>query len=389
LPERPAAPRSRVVTVATVALVAAAAASCRLALANVLLVVAVGAGWWAWRRGELAGRPWARVLVLPLGVFALLSLLSATTSLDPLASFANLPRLLVFACVPLAAAMLDERWWGWLVAGLAGMGALMAVWGIVQFLQGADSLENRIRGPLSHYMTYSGWLLLVVLVLLTELLLRPGKRVIWLLPPALLGTVALFLTYTRNAWVGLAVGVLVLAAVWRRRLLLLYPVLAVAIWLLFPRPVLERVISTVDLRQQANYDRLCMVLSGVEMVRDHPWTGVGPDMVSRLYPLYRRDDAPRWRVPHLHNNVLQIAAERGLGALAAYLWFLVAFFTTTWRSLPGLATQRRSAVAAALVAVAGITAAGFFEYNFWDAEIQLLTIVLMGTSVGLCQRSVA
>lgn len=374
-------------TAASVALVGAAAGSCRLALANLLLVVAVAAGWWAWRRGLLSGRPWAKVLVLPLAAFSLLSVCSALASLDPPASFASLPRLLVFASVPLAAALVDERWWGWLVAGLAGMGSVMAVWGILQFLAGANSLEDRIRGPLSHYMTYSGWLLLVVLVLLAELLLRPGARALWLLPPALLGTVALFLTYTRNAWVGLAVGVLVLAAVWRRRLLLAYPVLAVAIWLLFPRPVLERVVSTVDLRQQANYDRLCMVISGSEMVRDHPWLGVGPEMVSRLYPLYRRDDAPRWRVPHLHNNLLQIAAERGLGALVAYLWLLLAFFATTWRSLPALAGPRRSAVAAALVAVAGITAAGLFEYNFWDAEIQLLTLVLMGTSVGLCERS--
>ena len=63
-----------------------------------------------------------------------------------------------------------------------------------------------------------------------------------------------------------------------------------------------------------------MTISGMEMVRDFPLTGVGLDMVDRLYPLYRRDDAPRWRVPHLHNNPVQIAAERGLPALAAYLW---------------------------------------------------------------------
>jgi hypothetical protein len=35
-------------------------------------------------------------------------------------------------------------------------------------------------------------------------------------------------------------------------------------------------------------------------------------------------------------------------------------------------------VAAALSAVAAISTAGLFEYNFWDAEIQYLTFVLMG-----------
>ncbi len=197
---------------------------------------------------------------------------------------------------------------------------------------------------------------------------------------------AILLSLTRNAWVGLAVGLLLLAAVWRRRLLLVYPVIAVLIWLAAPRAVLDRAVSAFDLRQHANYDRLCMVVSGVQMVRDHPWVGVGLDMVPRLYPLYRRDDAPRWRVPHLHNNPLQIAAERGVGGLAAYLWLLAAFFATTWRALPHLAGDARAPVAAALVAVAGITAAGLFEYNFGDAEVQYLTLILIGAGAAAAGR---
>jgi O-antigen ligase len=56
------------------------------------------------------------------------------------------------------------------------------------------------------------------------------------------------------------------------------------------------------------------------MVRDHPLLGVGPDQVKEAYTDYP------WatRRPHLHNNVVQIAAERGLPALAAWLWLIVA-----------------------------------------------------------------
>jgi O-antigen ligase len=192
----------------------------------------------------------------------------------------------------------------------------------------------------------------------------------------------MLLSYTRNAWVGLAVGGLLLAAVWRRRLLLAYPVLAVAVWLLAPRAVVDRMVSTFDLRQHANYDRVCMLVSGAQMIRDHPLTGVGLEMVQKLYPLYRRDDAPRWRVPHLHNNIIHIGAERGLLGLASYLWLLGAFFTATWRGLPRLSGEGRAAVAAALIAFAGSTAAGLFEYNFFDLEIQILTLVLLGVGVG-------
>jgi O-antigen ligase len=369
------------------ALVAAAATSPQLGLSNPFLVLAGVFSWRAWRSGALRGRPLGRPLLPPLLLFALASVASAVFSLDPVQSLQKLPRLIVLMLVPLAAALMDREWWPRLVAALAAVTTILAVWGIVQYLQGADNLGHRIHGPMSHYMLYAGWVLLGVCVVLAELLLNPSRRLWLLLPPAFLGSVALLLSFTRNAWVGLTAGLLLLAAIWHRRLLLLYPIIALALWFVFPRPILERVISIFDLRQAANYDRVCMTISGMQMVRDFPLTGVGLDMVDRLYPLYRRDDAPRWRVPHLHNNLVQIAAERGLPALGAYLWLIGAFFTVTWRGLPRLSDEGRAAVAAPLTAVLAITVAGLFEYNFWFAVIQYPTLVLMGAGVGRVEGS--
>ena len=389
MPEEASDRARRARVLAAGAMVAAAATSSQLGLSNPFLVLAGVFSWRAWRLGALRGRPFARPLLAPLLLFAAASLVSAVFSMDPVESFDKLPRLLVLLLVPLAAALMDREWWPRLVAALAMVTTILALWGIVQYLQGANDLAHRIRGPMSHYMLYAGWLLLGVSVVLGEVLTNPVRRLWLLLPPALLGPVALLLSYTRNAWVGLAAGLLLLAAIWRRRLLLLYPVVALALWFVFPRPILERVISIFDLRQAANYDRVCMTISGMQMVRDFPVTGVGLDMVDRLYPLYRRDDAPRWRVPHLHNNLVQIAAERGLPALAAYLWLVGAFFAVTWRGLPRLSGEGRAAVAASLTAVLAITVAGLFEYNFWFAVIQYPTLVLLGAGVGRVEKGEA
>ena len=357
------------------AIVAAAATSSRLGIANPLLVVAAAGSWRAWRLGALRGRPFAAPLLPPLVLFAVASLVSVVFSLDPLESADKLPRLLVLLLVPLAAALIDEVWWPRFVASFAVVTTVLAVWGIVQYVAGARDLEHRIQGPMSHYMLFAGWMLLGTCVVLAELLLNPRRKLWLLVPPAVLGSVALLLSYTRNAWVGLTAGLLLLAAVWHRRLLLLYPVIFLAIWLVFPRPVLDRVVSIFDLRQSANYDRVCMTISGLQMVRDHPVTGVGLSMVARVYPLYRRDDAPRWHVPHLHNNVVQIAAERGLPALAIWLAFiaLVAFDL-----LKGLGTPRTRALSAGgLAAVVAMLTAGLFEYNFGDSEFHMLFLVLI------------
>jgi O-antigen ligase len=377
---------TRATVVAAASLTVAAATSARLVVANFVLIATAVSALLAWRSGALKGRPWGRPLALPLTIFGLLSVVAAVASIDPLFSITQLPRLLVLLLVPLAAALIDLAWWRRLVIGLAVMTSILAIWGIVQYLQGANNLSHRIAGPTPHYMTYSGWLTVAILVLFAELVFdrRPVK---WpLLVPVTIGGIAVLLSFTRNAWVGIGSGLLVLAGVWRRRILLLYPVLALVIWLAFPRAVVDRALSIVDLRQPANYDRLCMVVSGLEMIRDHPWTGVGLDMVTRVYPLYRRDDAPRWGVPHLHNNALQIAAERGLPALASYLWLIGAFVVVSWRTLGRVDGPYRGPMAAALVAVVGITVAGLFEYNFWDAEVQYLTLVVMGAGIGMVDR---
>lgn len=358
--------------------------SYRIGLTNFLLLFAGIATVVAWRRGLLQGRPSGRSVSWPLAAFGAVSVVSALASVDPLASIAELPRLVVFLTAPLAAALLTEQRWPLLVGGLAVSLALLAAWGVVQYLGGANHLDHRIHGPLSHYMTYSGWVLLAVLVVGTHALL---ERRWLLLAPVAAGGVALLLSFTRNAWVGLVVGGLVLAAVWRRRLLLVYPLVALAVWLLFPRAVLDRAVSIFDLRQHANYDRLCMAVAGSKMIQDHPWTGVGPGMVKATYPLYRVDDAPTWSVPHLHNNPLQIAVERGLPALAAYLWLLAGFAIAAWQALPVLSGRGRSLVAAGLVGLAGISAAGLFEYNFWDAEIFYLTLPLLGAAAGRVEEA--
>ena len=79
--------------------------------------------------------------------------------------------------------------------------------------------------------------------------------------------------------------------------------------------------------------------------------------------------------PHLHNVPLQIAAERGLPALALWGWFIVAVAVDLARRLgkPG----SRALAAGGLAAIAAMLAAGLFEYNFGDSEFLMLFLVLV------------
>jgi O-antigen ligase len=126
-----------------------------------------------------------------------------------------------------------------------------------------------------------------------------------------------------------------------------------------------------------------MARAGGRMIADRPIFGLGPELVKPYYTLYRDPDAPRWRVPHLHNNVIQIAAASGVFAASAYLALLGLFF---WRvsallrvrtAFRGTADGRTVIAAAAFLAVAAASVAGLFEYNFGDKEVLMATLPLL------------
>jgi O-antigen ligase len=142
-----------------------------------------------------------------------------------------------------------------------------------------------------------------------------------------------------------------------------------------PTRITNRFISMFDLKDPTNRDRMAMLREGEHMVRAHPLVGVGPNMVEQQYAQYRDPEAVERVNPHLHNVPLQIAAERGLPALALWVWFIVVVIVDLIRAFrPG---HVRILAAAALAAVVSMLAAGMFEYNFGDSEFLMLFLILV------------
>ena len=193
--------------------------------------------------------------------------------------------------------------------------------------------------------------------------------------PALL--VALLLTESRNAWVGTALAITILIGFRNVKLLLVVPVAAVLFYVAAPVTVKQRMYSVVDLNDTTNRDRVAMFTSGVEIVHDFPWFGVGLNNIPFMYPKYRTPDAvdPPGTVgvatrAHLHNVPIQLAAERGLPALALWLWFVVVAGRDLFRQL--VRGPSRALAGAGAASLAGMLAAGLFEHNFGDSEFLML-----------------
>jgi O-antigen ligase len=237
----------------------------------------------------------------------------------------------------------------------------------------------RAKGFFSIYMTLAGSLSATLALMLAALVLGAG-RVRGLLPATGLALGALGLTLVRSAWLGCAVAIGLLVLLTRRLALILPVVVALVVGLAVPSTFHHRFMTTFDPRDASTTERLYFWHAGLRMIADAPLLGLGPGGVGRNYERYKHPDGLRAHTGHLHNNLVQIAAERGLLGLAAWLWIWVAFVRRAariYRALPAERGDDRALVAGSLAAVAGFLVAGLFEYNFGDSEVIDLVLVAM------------
>lgn len=368
-----------------------------IASSQIFLGFALIAAAMALLRGELSIG--GHSLYVPLALYCAASTISTFLRPSMQSPFPEIGEWFTFMAFPLALALYRSVP-GMLALGrrtLAAVAVFLSTYGLLQFVLfgGASSgLEKRIRGTLSHVMTFSGIMLTLSLLFIGWIVrylrdreeLSDRESIRLAIPAAAAATLAVILTFTRGAWLGWTAGVAVAVLRTRPRWALVLLVLVMIALIGSPLPIFARVVSIFDTNQPSNLDRIRMVQGGVEMIRDFPFFGVGVANVKEVYPLYRLPDAPRFRIPHLHNNAVQIWAERGMFALMGYVWLIGGFAWMCFR-VPSDEPLRRLYADAGLAVIAGLTVAGLFEYNFGDSEVVQVTLALMALVAGGLESS--
>jgi O-antigen ligase len=236
-------------------------------------------------------------------------------------------------------------------------------------------------------MTFGGEQMIVLLMLLSYLFFWPATR--W--KP--LGLVCLALLWgsmllglTRSIFLlGAPIGALYLIWNWKKRMLVAVPVLALLIVICAPFELRERIKSVFQPHPDwdSNQRHLIMARTGWEMIKAHPWFGVGPEQVGVQFLNYVPKDIPRplpkgW-YGHLHNVYMQYAAERGIPALIAILWLIAKALFDFRRVLQTgkQSGQARFVLNGAIASILAVLAEGFFEHNLGDSEVLTMVLVLI------------
>ena len=239
-------------------------------------------------------------------------------------------------------------------------GSGQALMGVVQFLAGygpptfAVGGFMRAHGNFGQPNPFAGYLgTIFPLALALAAIPHPRSFRLLAIGTVLCTGLAIALSLSRGAWLGLLIALAAMALAWSGRTRRLVAPTVVGLFLVgllgilgaLPPAVAARVTSVAsnfgifDARGVAptpeNFavvERMAHWQAGWQMFLDHPVLGVGPGNYPAVYEDY---ELPGWREPlgHAHNYYLNMAAEAGLLGLAALLLTLLTAFRTLLRGL--------------------------------------------------------
>ena len=368
-----------------------------IAVSQILLAVALAAL-------LLSGLPlrWPRISI-PLGLFLGWTLVALAFSPDPGFGIPTVRKMVVYLMLLIVYSSIRTAAEAkWLVMAWIGVGTITAGRGLVQYavdVAGARAahtdfyrfyIADRIRGFMSHWMTFSGQELFILLLVAAFLLFAPdiGKwRWFWLPCAAVVG-IALILSDTRSIWIAALLAGFYLLWEWKKWAAIAMPAVLGLGLLVAPAAVQERVRSLNQPHGEtdSNAQRMIVWRTGWQMIKAHPLVGVGPEEIRKktVFDAYLPADIhyplPDGNYQHLHNIYIHYAAECGVPAalfLTVALVMALLDFRRALGNLPAGRSDRRFLLQAAIAAVIGTMVAGIMEKNLGDTEVLTMFLAIM------------
>jgi putative inorganic carbon (hco3(-)) transporter len=347
-------------------------------------------------------------ILLPITVFLGLTLISLAFSPDPMGGIPDIRKFFLYYAVPLVLYSTLRTLPGVraFLSAAIGVMTLSALWSLVQFgkkVQEAHALGrpfytfyvgSRLTGFTSHWMVLGGQEMMLVLMAAAWLFFSRDRRSqVWAAGAVSIILISLLVGETRIIWFGTLCGGVYLIWLWRRWWVLALPLPILAVMLVNPFELRERVTSVFHAHgdTDSNQFRYVCRREGWEIIKKHPWLGLGPEQIKALevsgdFQKWIPADIPRplptgW-YGHLHNLYIQLAAERGIPAALVMIWLLIKIMADFLRGARRAQDhlEARATLYGAVAMIIGVLAVGFAEYNLGESGVltPFLALVVCG-----------
>ena len=267
---------------------------------------------------------------------------------------------------------------------LAGAGALVSAYGILQFINPDLFADNawldedmfefgaRVYSTLHNPNVLGTYLLLVIPPVLAGFVIAPTHqgRLYFLLCAVALA-LCLVLTYSRGAYLGILIALAVFFVLLDRRFIIPGILAVILLFMFLPDAILHRFFSIGDLADRSTSYRMFIWLGTLAMLRDYWFSGIGPGEAAwgMVYPAYAFAGIT---TPHSHNLFLQIISDAGAPGILVFLALLYQYFKQAFAALRRRVTgPQRVLVIAGIASIIGFLVQGMTDYTFYNFRVML------------------
>ena len=274
----------------------------------------------------------------------------------------------------------------------------------VSFLRGHPMYGPRLTASFRNPNDFGGWLVIMVFIILGLFLNRQKGKIllkkIGLTVLFFFLLICLVLTYSRGAWIGFLIGLIIVIGYkiirfpWKIKGLSILLIIAFGIgtFFLLPSTMQQRIESVGNVRE-ASPMRLTLWREAWSIIKDFPVFGAGLNTYMEVSSGYSAPGGGQG-IYYPHSAYLHMAAEIGLVGLACFLWVLVRFFRLMVRGLkerrdsplpptPRLRRTGRGQFLGLLAGISAFLAHSFFDTNLYSLQLAALFWFMLGLGVSI------
>ncbi len=238
-----------------------------------------------------------------------------------------------------------------------------------------NNISNRAFSTLYNPNVLGSYFILIISIALAGFKSSDGRYSLILNTLVLItGGVCMVLTFSRGAWMGLAVSILVILVFGRRKRLILTILAVSLLTALIALPEFKTIMSRINLdfisNDSSNTYRWYLWKFAVKTFTEHPLVGSGIGSFGFYIPSHFK--APGYLVSHAHNIYLQLLAETGILGFTAFISFVLTSMYVSFklfRSSP--CDQTRSLALGVMASSAGLLAHGSVDATLYLPQLSV------------------
>ena len=285
--------------------------------------------------------------------------------------------------------------WKALVVSFVLMGCFVALYGILQNFTGVSSTQSWVDSEMFTsiktrvYSTFDNpnvlGEFLVIMIPTTAALLwankKHGHKMIYTFVMLAMCACIVF-TWSRGAWLGVAIAVALFLLVMDKRwgLVGVVALFAIPFILSMDNPIVARLLSIGNTKDTSTAYRVSIWQASVKLIGDFWLSGIGlgSDAFSMIYPKYALAGANF--ALHSHNLFLQIWVEMGLFGIVSFIALVIAFVRQSfslyiYRKRGGICT---TVILAAAAGVLGYLFQGLTDNVWYNYKMLLIFWIVLG-----------